>query len=513
MTEVNGVPTGFPSACTAIFSGIADSAEVVPAAATPIAVLGVPPAMVRGPLEGPVLLTRCQFAERQTVWLATTTAFQLRRRTVTVVEFEHFADGGALLWPGTLLESSPALRDGAPRIRGIDALRAVLELAPSYDPSGVLVTGHHARLSRPRADVVLALLVGNDDARNDWVALANAHGKVADQQAILKWAATDFGWGCDPGPIDNERGPKTEHAIHVFQRAYNFDRDGGLFGKRARLAVDGVVGTHTWGAMFDCVQRALRGTSLETQGTPAYLVVDALHETYPYELARLAAPGRDGNRWRELNPLNPSMPRPDGKGWYWPHVGQRIYLPESWDLQALVDAGYEVQPAQAAKDAPAAKALSPTGPRALGVGAHHLATPFDTSECRRAKERAVEVILFDPGERPDRVCSSDTPSPCTVATCELYDPREYDFAYVPLSGVPSLKLVAFRVLRIEDETPVLHSTAVLMKSDGSLVETATDGDGWVRIYARPTERFTLVRADDPREEMQLVGALAATPIT
>jgi hypothetical protein len=95
--------------------------------------------------------------------LDATTAFQLQRRTVSVVELEHFADdGGVLLWPRELLPDTEALIDGAPFVRGIDVLREVLSMAPSYAADHVLVTGHDADVSQERADGVRALLVGDD---------------------------------------------------------------------------------------------------------------------------------------------------------------------------------------------------------------------------------------------------------------------------------------------------------------------------------------------------------------
>jgi peptidoglycan hydrolase-like protein with peptidoglycan-binding domain len=515
MADVPSVPPGFPSQCAAIFHGVAEGSEPVPGDAPPAALAVIDASLIRGTLSGPILLPRRRFSEKnkQTAWLSATTAFQLQRRTVSVVELEQFADGGALLWPRELLADSEALLDGAPFVRGIDVLREVLSMAPSYPPDHVLVTGHDASVSQERADGVLALLVGDDDARDDWVVLALGKGKVDDQQAILKWAAVEFSWPCDPGDIDGEMGPNTKAAIKNLQRAYNVDLAAGLFpspNPDAPIEVDGTVGKHTWGAMFDCYQRALRGPSVETQGSHAYIVVDDQHQTYPYELAQIAAPGNDGNKWPDLNPLNPSMVKPDGKGWYWPQVGQKIFIPDSWTLQALLDAGYDGGPAQTPQITPAAaQALPAQGPKAIGSGDHHLSTPFAKADNRRAKERAAEVVFLDAGEEPELVCTKDSGSPCTAATCELFDPREYDFSYVPLSPAGAALIAEYRVLRIEDDSPMANAVAVVLKADGTLMEASTDGDGWLRLFGQPGDTFKLVRVDDPDKGHRLCAVEAA----
>jgi peptidoglycan hydrolase-like protein with peptidoglycan-binding domain len=513
MAEVDGVPNGLPSACSATFSGIATGTDFVPADAPPTAAPKGLAGLVRGSLEGPVMRTRRELADPQTAWLGATTVFQLRRRAVSVVELEHFDENGAILWPGLPLEPAVSLLADAPRVRGIDALRAVLETAPSYDPNRIYIAGHHATVSQERADGVLALLVGDDDARKRWCDLAKRLGTVRDQQAILHWSATELGWPCDPGPLDGIFGPKTEHAIRSFQRAYN--KEVGTWGlpKRAALEVDGSIGPHTWGAMFDALEHALRGPSKESLGSPAHILVDDRHQTYPFELAALAAPGRDGNAWRALNPLNPSMVRPDGAGWYWPHVGQKIFLPETWSLQALLDAGYEGAPAASAQFEPAAlQALPATGPKATGVGKHHSKAPFVSQPKRRTSRRGVDVIFADAGEEPEHVCSVDSPSPCTHATCDLYDPREFDFTYVEVTATPGLEPVAFRIRRLEDDSPVAHAHGVVLKPDGTLLSAIADGDGFIRLFGHAGDVFRLLRAEDPRQELHLVTARHPSPI-
>lgn len=513
MAEVNGISDGVPSACRAMFSGIAAGMDAVPLDAPPVGAPKGLPGLTRGALEGPVMRTRRQLAEAQSARLGSTSVFQLRRRVVSVIELEHFDENGVLLWPCLPRELPGWLRADAPRVRGIDALRAVLAMTPSYDPSRIYITGHHASVSQERADGVLALLVGDDDARRQWCELADRVGTVRDQQAILYWTATEFGWPSDPGPLDGVLGLQTEHAIRSFQRAYNQEvRTWGL-PKRLALEVDGSVGPHTWGAMFDAIEHALRGPLKESLGSPAYIIVDDRHQTYPFELAKLAAPGHDRNAWRALNPLNPGMVRPDGNGWFWPHVGQKIFLPETWALQALLDAGYEGYPATPQRfDAATLQALPAAGPKATGSGAHHIETPFASQPKRRATRRGVDVIFADAGEEPEHVCSSRSPSPCTHATCDLYDPREFDFTYVELTATPGLEPVAFRVRRLEDESPIPGALATVLKPDGRLEVVHADADGWVRMFGRAGEVFRLVRAEDPERELHLLAARNPTPL-
>jgi hypothetical protein len=432
-------------ACSVTFPTLDDRPPgVVPADAPPFAAV-----------DGAVLLTRRRDAQAtQSVRLAAmpasagySQAFQLARRVATVVELEHFFVQSAVFLPGPA-PSTVELRDGAARVRGIDALKACLDTLAGTPLDQIRITGHDSDLSQARADNVRALVVGDAASRDAWVAGALRRSRIADQQLVLQWAAQQFGWGCDPGPITNADSAATHAAIRAFQFSYNADVCAGLFPDPCPgtpIGVDGFIGKETWGAVFDCYMRALRPVAASAGGgggTPAYIIVDNKHQTYPVQLAQIAAPGRDARHWTDLNPLNPDMVIPNGGGWYPPQVGQRIYIPASWSLQALADAGYETHPAEDPPKppvvAPGAPALASPGPVAIGCGAHHLQTPFADAPSRRAVRRHVEVLAFAAGEAPVIVRCGEGDGPCPAAQCELYDPRDYRFDYVDVAAAEAL---------------------------------------------------------------------------
>ena len=451
MADVAAIAPGFPSACRLAFSGLAGD-EPVPPSAPPAVDVAPAAALVRGPLAATVLVTRRQLlASAQAGTLDTTNVFQLRRRDADVVELEHFLPGSAVLLPGDTPEAIE-LRPDAPRMRGIDALSACLRDAVGAPPASILVVGHDPSLSKERAGCVRALLVADRDA---WLAIVQAHSQPGDVQSILRWASQQFGWPCDPGAVTGVIDTATTRAVRAFQGSYDGDLDAGLFpapATGAEIAIDGVMGPQTWGAMFDCIQRALHPVQKPTPGTLAYILVDDKHQTYPVELAQIAAPGQDANRWTDLDGPNPLMVLPNGGGWRPPQVGQRIYIPPTWDLQALRDAGY------VAVDATPASLPPPAGPppiaadglRAIGCGAHHVDTP--DAGGRRAVHRHVDVVFVDPDAPPPVVTCGAGSGPCKAKDCELYDPREYDLAYVPLDAtIPAGGFIDFFVYRDDED--------------------------------------------------------------
>lgn len=154
-----------------------------------------------------------------------------------------------------------------------DALRHLVccYLYAMANPSKlVLIAGHADRigklqynqwLSKKRAENVLNILLGR---RNNWVnSVTTSEGpiqrkpqgrsKVEDYQIILGWAATKFGWPCDPGTIYRTsaknwqryaRMPNNKKAIKAFQESYNKQ-----FHKS--IKEDEAMGPETWGAFFD----------------------------------------------------------------------------------------------------------------------------------------------------------------------------------------------------------------------------------------------------------------------
>jgi hypothetical protein len=292
--------------------------------------------------------------------------FQLRRRTVVVLELEHFSQGGVVALPGAA--PADASREGAAAVRGHEALAACLDLVRDRPPEQVLVASHGAGLAKDRAACTLALLSGDRDA---FVALANAKSTSEDRRRVLAWVAAARGWACDPGEQGGD--DRAKAATKSAQRSYNATRPEG----RGRIAVDGLFGPQTWGAVFDL--------------------------------------------WVET-------------------VG--------------------AAPLQGAK------------PRVASLADEHLTEPFATLDGRRAKERAVEVLLLDAPASPDDAAT-------------LYDPRESEISYHEVESVPVTPKPRVLRVRLHDR----HGTPVTSSRYRLEVDTVIEGettDGWV-VYPLPPD--------------------------
>lgn len=160
------------------------------------------------------------------------------------VEGEHFHVDSAVLLPECKIKPD---RD---RITGPVILAACLQYVKDHPTRKVLIAGHtdasgtaahNLTLSHKRAKSILHALMGE---RDGWAALVDSQHNVEDYQLILKWVTREYLWPCDPGDVDNVLGPDTKRAVRRFQERYNHDFDG-------KLTVDGIVGTQTWGAIFN----------------------------------------------------------------------------------------------------------------------------------------------------------------------------------------------------------------------------------------------------------------------
>src|SRR5262245_7304023 len=192
--------------------------------------------------------------------------FVLRRFQGFVLDVEdvHFHFDGAVLLPdfgdcGVVVD--PSDRD---RITGLAVIRATYRHPDAHPERKTMIAGHTARegrasynidLSQLRADNVLHLLEGN---RASWVRIADQKHRVEDYQQILKWVDIIWGWGCDPGDVDNRPGSKTKAAVKTFQQQYNRGALHMPEGFQRNIAEDGVVGKETWGAFFDVYIQVLR---------------------------------------------------------------------------------------------------------------------------------------------------------------------------------------------------------------------------------------------------------------
>jgi hypothetical protein len=145
---------------------------------------------------------------------------------------------------------------GQDRITGLSVLAAVYLHAQEHGRERLLIAGHadtsggddyNLKLSQERADNVLFALANDKEG---WAQNSDKHHRVEDTQAILKWIDARFAFGCDPGAVDNQDGPKTQNALKAFQKRYNAD-----FGKS--IDVDGKAGLDTWRAFFDLYHKGL----------------------------------------------------------------------------------------------------------------------------------------------------------------------------------------------------------------------------------------------------------------
>jgi hypothetical protein len=142
------------------------------------------------------------------------------------------------------------------RITGLAVLAACYKHAQEHSRELLVIAGHadttggetgNITLSQQRADNVFFALIGD---KENWAKSSQARNQVEDRQAILKWIDSRFGFGTDPGKIDNKDGTATQGAVKAFQKRFNADFAG-------KLPVNGVVGIETWRAFFDMYIKAL----------------------------------------------------------------------------------------------------------------------------------------------------------------------------------------------------------------------------------------------------------------
>lgn len=137
-------------------------------------------------------------------------------------------------------------------------LATTLRFAQDNPDNRLLVAGHtdsvgtkdyNQTLSEDRARAALACLRGDRAVFQD---VCDQRHKVADIKQILAWADDEFGFGCNPGAIDDNANTAIE-PIRRFQRGYNEQIDDIAPGAEP-LAEDGSMGPKTWGAVFDCYE-------------------------------------------------------------------------------------------------------------------------------------------------------------------------------------------------------------------------------------------------------------------
>ncbi len=199
--------------------------------------------------------------------------FVLKAGSLRMLEFEdsHFHFNSAIFLPdhGGADEIDPADRN---RVVGSQALAACYLHAEQMPSNKMLIAGHTDRsgpddynftLSEARANNMYHLLMGEKDA---WVKIAveDERSKVEDLQQILTWIDVKFGYGCDPGGINNHMNAATRNAVLEFQKRYNIEFE-------QSIGEDGDPQGETWGAFFDVYMMDLRLTlRVDDDGLQAY---------------------------------------------------------------------------------------------------------------------------------------------------------------------------------------------------------------------------------------------------
>lgn len=114
------------------------------------------------------------------------------------------------------------------------------------------------QLSLRRAKAIKAIL---DRDEKLWEELAKANFEIRDMQQFLSDLHKACGWEVEPGPVDNDAGPKTENAIKTFQMECN-----GRFG--LGLKEDGKCGPKTWSAVLRAIHGQIQDALGEDSSKP-----------------------------------------------------------------------------------------------------------------------------------------------------------------------------------------------------------------------------------------------------
>lgn len=114
------------------------------------------------------------------------------------------------------------------------------------------------QLSLRRAKAIKAIL---DRDEKLWEELAKANFETRDIQQFLSDLHKACGWEVEPGPVDNDAGPKTEAAIKVFQQECN-----GRFG--LGIKEDGKCGPKTWSAVLRAIHGQIQDAIGEDSSKP-----------------------------------------------------------------------------------------------------------------------------------------------------------------------------------------------------------------------------------------------------
>ncbi len=143
------------------------------------------------------------------------------------------------------------------KIMGLAVLKVCYEHAAVNPSQSALVVGHTDRsgdagynqtLSELRATGFLHALKGG---KAEWAAVCHGRHRAEDYQQILAWIDRRFGWGCDPGGVDNQPGPQTQAALIAFKKRFNAEKGG-------TLPASGSMDLATWQAFFTMYEADLQ---------------------------------------------------------------------------------------------------------------------------------------------------------------------------------------------------------------------------------------------------------------
>ncbi|HXJ21347.1 MAG TPA: OmpA family protein [Polyangia bacterium] len=178
---------------------------------------------------------------------------------VDTIEMEdiHFHHNSDVVLPWGYGEET-GLDDDQDRLSGISVIAAALRYAKDNPSKKLLLAGHtdssgesdyNRKLSEARAKTTKALLT---DDKSGWGSLCVEHQTVEDLQQTLLWVAATHGWPCNPGPIDDTMGPKTQAARRAFRKRYNDEFS-------ASLPLDAEeTSAQDWEAFFDLFDLGLQ---------------------------------------------------------------------------------------------------------------------------------------------------------------------------------------------------------------------------------------------------------------
>ena len=194
---------------------------------------------------------------------ATTHRIRLRPHRLALLELEDLLFGlnSAVLLPYPIGDDGTIQKEGGngiPKAQGLGLIYVTYQYLSQHSNRRLLIAGHtdtsgepgyNLDLSGARAETVFALLMGKKET---WKDVADAYHRVEDVQRLLKYYAVSLEVeSLDPGPIDNDYGPQTRSAVEAFQQVYNAVRTQFGLTESSPIAVDGIVGPETWGAVFD----------------------------------------------------------------------------------------------------------------------------------------------------------------------------------------------------------------------------------------------------------------------